>query len=518
MARRRARRPQTRSGALPLDRWAITLMIGLTVVVGLLLLSGDHASARVRSFSWQERQVGAEDTAFLMLFNRPMDPVSVEENLTITPPLPGKVSWAGRRMAYTLDVPAPYGEAFTVSIDRAQDKFAAKENQPGRFEGFQGRFQSRNRAFVYIGTTGEEAGRLVMSDLTEQKQKILTPENLVVMDFKPYPLGDRILISATDAAAYQAGELDQQLYTVTTGLNPLPPEDFATAGQGIQWFRRRAQPAPAGEMTLLLDSQGYQNLKFDLAPDGQTVVVQRVNQEDSADFGLWVLQDGKAPRPLETEPGGDFLIAPDSQSVLLLQGQGTGIIPLEENPETGKADPLDFLPEYGQVFDLKSDGTAAAMVNFNQNDPERRFTRSLFLVTNQGKETELLNATGSISDAQFDPTNRILYVLASELLPGDTYVEQPILSAINLKDNSLVDLLLLPTGQQIHMSVSPDGLALLLDLSPINVGDPTTQADTGEQIWLLPLFTTTEERLAGLPVQNQPEKLPFQGLQATWLP
>jgi hypothetical protein len=43
------------------------------------------------------------------------------------------------------------------------------------------------------------------------------------------------------------------------------------------------------------------------------------------------------------------------------------------------------LPNYGQVLDLAADGSAAAMVNFNQNDPEKRFTESLFLVTNQGR-------------------------------------------------------------------------------------------------------------------------------------
>jgi hypothetical protein len=45
-----------------------------------------------------------------------MDPVSVEAKpLTLDPPLPGKVSWAGRRMAYTLTEPLPYGESFTLS-------------------------------------------------------------------------------------------------------------------------------------------------------------------------------------------------------------------------------------------------------------------------------------------------------------------------------------------------------------------------------------------------------------------
>jgi hypothetical protein len=30
----------------------------LTLVLGMLIFSGDHATARVRDFSWQDRQVG----------------------------------------------------------------------------------------------------------------------------------------------------------------------------------------------------------------------------------------------------------------------------------------------------------------------------------------------------------------------------------------------------------------------------------------------------------------------------
>ncbi len=46
----------------------------------------------------------------VLTFDRPMDHASVEKNLVIDPPLPGKLSWAGRRLAYTLTSPIPYGE------------------------------------------------------------------------------------------------------------------------------------------------------------------------------------------------------------------------------------------------------------------------------------------------------------------------------------------------------------------------------------------------------------------------
>ncbi|HEY9762665.1 MAG TPA: hypothetical protein V6D07_09075 [Trichocoleus sp.] len=517
------RRRSTHPSLLPLDRWALALMLGLTLVIGGLVLSGDHALARVRDFSWQERHIGAEDRAFLMTFSRPMDPASVEQNLEVSPPIPGKFSWAGRRMAYTLDVPAPYGETFTVRLNQAKDRFAVQEKRDARFQAFQSTFQTRNRALAYVGAEGDEAGRLVLADLTRQDRRILTPKDLVVLDFEPYPLGDRILFSATDAAAYRQGQLNQKLYTVTTGLNPKPPEELGAANRLTlrTLFRRSPAAQPSGKVELVLDSQDYQNLKFDLSPDGKVIVAQRLSQSDPADFGPWVVEAGKSARRLETEEGGEFLIAPDSQSLIMLQGQGTAIVPLSQEEQTPNNEPLDFLPNYGRVFDLSNDGSSAAMVNFNQNDPNQRFTESLFLVTNQGEETKLMQVTGKVADAQFDPTNRILYTLTSELLPGDEYIEQPVLSAVTLRDKTVTDLLILPAQQMISMDLAPDGLALVLTFEGAQADgtspSPEVQATTNT-IWLLPLYASTEERLQAKPIQNQPEPMPFKGVQATWLP
>ena len=556
MARRRSRRhPRTPRFTQPLDRLATAVIAGLAVVLGLLILSGDHATSRVRDFTWQDRQVGAEDRAFLITFSRPMDVASVEQNLRLDPPLPGKISWAGRRMAYTLTDPLPYGESFTLSLEGARDRYAALTAEASRFEPFQSQFETRRRAFLYIGAEGDEANRLVLADLMRQERTILTPKNLSVIAFKPYSLGDKVLFSASDANQEQ-GLLDQQIYTVTTGITPRPPIDFMSDRPPI-WQRLLPQAAapPSGEIDLVLDNRDYQNLKFDLSPDGQAIVVQRVSQQNPADFGPWLVRPGQPAEPIETEPGGDFMIAPDSQSLLLLQGQGTAIIDLGGEPSSGPRQPLDFLPNYGRVLDLAADGTAAAMVNFNQDDPEKRFTESLFLVTNQGREEELLQVSGSILEAHFDPSRSVLYVLATELVDAaensdlnpdllptaDAYVEQPLLLAITL-DGVVSPLLRLPQQQRIHMSVAPDGRSLLLDLASLSAAE-------GPKIWHLPLVNqlldadTADEivdeladldeletaeaeadpseatnTLATIPAVADPESFPFSGIQATWMP
>src|SRR6476646_465548 len=180
----------------PLDRVAIALMVGLAVLIGLLLWNGDRSAPRVREFNWQNKQIGAEDTAFILTFSRPMEHASVEANLKLEPSLLGKISWAGRRMAYTLTTPAPYGTKYQVQLQDAQDRFTAEGKNRAVIQPFLGQFRTRDRAFAYIGVEGEEEGRLILYNLTQQQKRVLTSKNLVVMDFQTYPEGDRILFSA----------------------------------------------------------------------------------------------------------------------------------------------------------------------------------------------------------------------------------------------------------------------------------------------------------------------------------
>jgi hypothetical protein len=201
------------------------------------------------------------------------------------------------------------------------------------------------------------------------------------------------------------------------------------------------------------------------------LVVQQVNKTNPNDFGTWVLSEGQALEQLGTEPGGEFLIAPDSETLLMLQGQGTAIIPLDA-ATAGEAEQLDFLPEFGRVFDLTSNGTAAAMVDFNQNNPELRFTESLVLVNNQGE------------------------VEAAEPIELVTFAPQT----------------------QISLSVAPDGLALLVAAAP-TASDAAPNADPASpQLWLVPPFQTAQQRLEGIPTATPPEPLPFTGQKPTWLP
>jgi len=505
-----------RSALSPLERWILVTIGVLTALIILVLVWGDQTVPRVRSFNWDNQVVGVQDRGLILTFNRPMDRESVEDNLAIAPPLKGKFSWAGRRMAYTLEDPIPYGQTFTVSLAQAQDQFKQRSIPPE--SPFSSQFKSRDQAFVYLGI-GEEEHQLILYNLTRQEKQILTPKDLVVVDFEPYPDSDRILFSATDRVQYDQGNFDLQIYSVTTGI------DYQ---QGLKTTESKpsTQDTSGGQVKLLIPSDEYQNLKFDLSPDGKTIVVQRANKKNpGVDFGLWILREGKVLEPLKTEPGGDFLITPDSKSMIMAQGQGLAVLPLES-----EAEPLDFLPQFGRVMALSPDGRQAAMVRFNTD-----YTRSLFLVTNQGKPKELWRTNGSILKVIFSPDRRILYCLGSQLLPGDTYVEEPFFLAIDLMaaaestdsteeplpTEAIAPLLKLPIQRNIAMSLSPDGIALLFDQvqqTDQNVPPSTAQSKSidNARLWVLPLipdrFETQNKTLPN------PEVLPLPGLNPQWLP
>jgi hypothetical protein len=222
---------------------------------------------------------------------------------------------------------------------------------------------------------------------------------------------------------------------------------------------------------------------------------------------------------LKSQPSGDFMITPDSQAVAVAQGQGAAILPLQEDGSK----PLDFLPQYGLIKAFSKDGTQAAMVKFNPdfNNP----TKSLFLVTNEGLNKELLKTTGSIMGCQFDVGSPNLYCLVTQLVSAQEYIEQPYLIAINLKTGKQKPLLVLPVGQRnVQMNLAPDGLGILFDQvvpqdqnAPPSASALTTSdgdAIASSSLWLLPLIPAVDNTSNDV----KPEELPLKGFLPHWLP
>jgi hypothetical protein len=504
-----------RSGSA-LDRLAITLMAILLVLTGLVLAIGDKSAPYIREFSWQNQEIGADDTAFTVNFSRSMDRAKVESQLQVTrlptdqnpserlpidQILPGKISWAGKKMLYTLDRPIPYGNQYQLEL---QGVSAANNNgQPiGRvMNPFASKFTIRERAFAFIGVTGPHQGRLVLNHFGKNPEVVLTPANLSVTDFRFLPKGNGIIysaISSTDQAANTPLLANQKIYRMK--IND----------------QQQGDPSE-----LVLDSQEYQNIKFDLAPDGKNIVVQRINRQNSQDAGIWSLGLETGAVPKKISQGGDFLITPDSAAIAVAEGQGVAITPL-----TPAVQPWDFLPKFGMVLGFARDGQAAVMVKFN-ND----YTRALFLVTNQGEQKELLKIKGDFKVAQFSPDGKTLYCITEEQAAGadnesetadQNSAPQPYLIAIDIATAKAAAVLQLPPQPGIILSLSPDGRALMFDqvvtgqkvAGTKTLSTPDGQAIQQGMIWLLPLPST----IAGFQEKIQPEQLPVAGFYPQWAP
>jgi hypothetical protein len=464
-------------------------MLGLVFATAILLLSGDRTLPQVREFNWQNQNIGADDIAFTLTFNRKIDRSTVEQQLKIQPPLPGKTSWAGSKMAYTLAHPAPYGYDYTVDLQGAREAIGSKRGK--EIVPFRGKFRTHDRMFAYIGTGGRERGRLIIYNFKTHQPTALTPANLSVTDFKVDRNSQKLVFTAVSTQSIHDGQpaiANQQIYSVTTGIH------------------RQAPFTPPGKVELILDNRDYQNVKFDITPDGSKVVAQRVNKNKPSDFALWVVPLDKSIPPSKLKQSGDFVITPDSREVAAAVGQGVSIFPL--TAEAGSS--LDFLPKFGNVLSFAPDGSAAAMVKFNTD-----YTKSLFVVTSQGTEQEVLKTTGSIWDAKFAPTKDLIYCLATELqTKGDESREQPYLSAIDLQTKKVIPLMLLPIQQGIQISLSPDGLALMFD--QIDRGESTSQLIQGQGngvLWLLPIPPDIRTLSAAV----KAEELPLPGWHPRWL-
>jgi len=486
----------------PIDHYAIGLAAILSIAIAILLWIGDRTAPQVRDFSWQGQRVDASNTAFVLTFNRPMNRESVEQNLKFDPPLLGKISWSSRRMSYTPLAPATYGKSYTVKLDNAYDRFANESGKKIAIEPFTGSFTTPNPYFAYIGSQGEEKGRLVLYNVLQKERRVLTPPNLIVLDFRIYPDRQKILFGAIEAAGQSL--LDQKLYVVTTGIDR---EDRLTSNPS--------------DIKPILGSDDYQNFKFDLSPDGKNILVQRLSRQQVGRYGLWLIKENQQPRSLDNQPGGDFMFTPDSSSVAIAQGEGVAILPLEP-----QAPPLDFLPRFGTVLNFGRSGTQAATIKFNKD-----YTRSLYLVNNQGVQKELTKISGSILGAQFDPQEKNLYCLLTDVeqdTAKNIFREKPYLAAINLESAQLRRLLELPSQREIQFNVAPDGQSILLNsVTPSNSessNSPTTLEDSAKasrspqtpqvptQLIVLPINTLDSSNLP------QPEVLPMFGKSPRWLP
>lgn len=475
------------------DQVVLTCLFGLVLLIALLWGFGDRTPTTVETFSWEGKQISVADQTFQLTFNEAVDPAFVAQHLTLDPPLPGKLSWIGKRFFYTLkDLPI-YGQDYQLQLSAPE----VNENTQPVIEPFLSRFKTRDRAFAYIGTEGTDRGRLILYNLTQQAKSVLTPADLIVLDFDVYPDGDRLLFAAIPRGANNIQVGDQKLYTITTGLNFKPAHTTAP---------------PAGQIRQILDATDYQNGKFQLAANGQRIIIQRTNRENPRDRSLWAIEGQAEPRPLGV-PADDFLLAPNAAVVAVTQQNKLSLVPLTRNGGAIQAKEaftklLAFSPDQTQQLALQ----------------ETNGSRSLYILDQTGEERLLLQSSTPIVDCHYEPRRaELLYCLKIDQHQSlGQPVQEPFLSVINLESGNETPLLALPNYQDVRLSVAADGLALLFDQVVIAAPTPTADLFTdaglaveGGRLWLLalPELEAKPQNLQPVP----PEAL-MPGYKPQWIP
>ncbi|MDJ0730332.1 MAG: Ig-like domain-containing protein [Crocosphaera sp.] len=468
------------------------LMVAILTLLGM----GDQVPFQVKYFSWEGKKVGVKDKTFTLSFNRSVNRNSVEKNLIIEPPLPGRIAWQGRTLIYTLNDPPIYGTNYQIKLENVQLSYT-DEN----LKSFVSLFSTRDRVFAYIGIQGEEKGRLILYNITNlnQPQKtILTPRDLSVTDFKIYPNSEKIIFSAFEPKMRGNGLAKQELYTVTTGFNIDPSK---TPSQR------------AGKLKRILDAKAYQNLNFDLSKNGKVIVVQRVNHSNKNDRSLWIITENNQLISLGI-PGSEFVISPDGKRLAVSQQVGIRIVALGSDGGNSS-----ILQNYEKPLGFSANGKKLLLIKDNID-----YTRSLVVINQNGKNQELFRTPYPILDCEFEPRDeQALYCLKTDIIQGENgqYREEPFLSVVNLNTGTDLPLLALPNSEDVILSMSPDGVALLFDqvvtTVPQSSSDLLTtqkQAISDGQVWLLPLPDLKEQNKS---LNIQPQELIF-GFKPQWLP
>ena len=204
-------------------------------------------------------------------------------------------------------------------------------------------------------------------------------------------------------------------------------------------------------------------------------------------------------------------IAPDSATLANPQADGIAILSLTPNVK-----PLEFIPSFRRVFSFTPDGRESAMLKYNSD-----FMQSIFLVTNQGLQKELIRTAGEFINCQFDPRTPQLYCLLTRRKPGKEFSEQLTLEAIDLQTFKVKPLLVLPDQVETKMSLSPDGLELLLDRLVVKKSEPVPGDLRTDGPSAIGSSTLILLNLKNTPASNNspsPQALPLKGFRPRWLP
>jgi hypothetical protein len=177
---------------------------------------------------------------------------------------------------------------------------------------------------------------------------------------------------------------------------------------------------------------------------------------------------------------------------------------------------------YEAIVGFSQDGSQKLLVRDNQD-----YTRSLVLLDRDGTTKELFQTLAPVINCAWEPREeRLLYCLKIGLVQrGEAVQQEAFLAATDLKTVQEVAVLVLPNYQDVQMSMSPDGVALLFDqiATTTATGNTEIKSDRNDAIvdaslWLLPLPELAIVQANTKPPKVLPEELDYPGYKPHWIP
>ena len=173
-----------------IDRIFLTTFSVLILLIGVVILRGDRTFLEVKSFNLEGKTVSPRNVQLLFEFNREVDKDSVEKGLKIEPEIPGRLSFIGKKMAFTPSNQLAYSQEYTVTLANILDTTGKPMPRTRRFH-----FTTQNEQILYRGTSGDEAYRIVLYDMKTGSKKIVSPLDIYVLDFAPLHHAEKIIFS-----------------------------------------------------------------------------------------------------------------------------------------------------------------------------------------------------------------------------------------------------------------------------------------------------------------------------------
>lgn len=349
------------------------VIVILTVFIGLLLVVGDHGTPRITYIG--EQSLSPQKGQFLFRFSRLMDEKSIEQGFSISPDLPGKMSWSGRTFAYTPEHAIAYDQSYQVSFRQGRDldqrvlpdQTMTIITAPSRF--------------AYLGTEREETGRILQYSLISKTKHFITSNDLFVQSFEIAPNGHTVAFLAAKIGddLHDRKVFDLYLYDLVTNHQQLVPTDATWVIDNLSWL-----PDSRGLGMTFVDTNGIREgiQLYDLTTEQWTPVADNVARGYSFHFS----------------PDGSQLVYVDTNGALILgeipEGKGSLIA-------TTWTDSVGFDAD-GKYFAYTAPRSASPFDTTNVP----------ILVGSSGDELKVPVPESSNFDMQFVPnTNQIVWTL-----------------------------------------------------------------------------------------------------------